>query len=66
MDYLDGKGASDEFTEELEEAVRSTRQNEKWRLSYMTLEYEYQQRYREGKEEGLKEGREKGRIECCE
>ena len=54
LDYIDGKGASDEYTKQLEEAVRSARQNESWRLGYMTLEYEYRQRY----EEGLKEGEE--------
>ena len=63
LDYIDGKGASDKFTEELEEAVRSARQNERWRLDYMTLEYEYRQRYLEGKEEGQAEGREEGRAE---
>ena len=56
LDYIDGKGASDEYTKQLEEAVRSARQNETWRLGYMTLEYEYRQRY----EEGLKEGEETG------
>ena len=61
LDYIDGKGASDKFTEELEEAVRSARQNERWRLDYMTLEYEYRQRYLEGKEEGRAEGRAEGR-----
>ena len=59
LDYIDGKGASDKFTEELEEAVRSARQNERWRLDYMTLEYEYRQRYLEGKEEGRAEDRER-------
>ena len=59
LDYIDGKGASDKFTEELEEAVCSARQNERWRLDYMTLEYEYRQRYLEGKEEGRAEGRER-------
>ena len=63
LDYIDGKGASDKFTEELEEAVCSGRQNERWRLDYMTLEYEYRQRYLEGKEEGRAEGREEGRAE---
>ena len=61
LDYIDGKGASDKFTEELEEAVRSARQNERWRLDYMTLEYEDRQRYLEGKEEGREEGRAEGR-----
>ena len=54
LDYIDGKGASDEYTKQLEEAVRSARQNESWRLGYMTLEYEYRQRYEEGLKEGLK------------
>ena len=63
LDYIDGKGASDEYTKQLEEAVRSARQNERWRLDYMTLEYEYRQRYLEGKEEGRAEGREEGRAE---
>ena len=62
LDYIDGKGASDEYTKQLEEAVRPARQNESWRLGYMTLEYEYRQRYEEGlkdgKEAGLKEGEE--------
>ena len=49
LDYIDGKGASDKFTEELEEAVRSAAKMERWRLDYMTLEYEYRQRYLEGK-----------------
>ena len=61
LDYIDGKGASDKFTEELEEAVCSARQNERWRLDYMTLEYEYRQRYLEGKEEGREECRAEGR-----
>ena len=56
LDYIDGKGASDKYTKQLEEAVRSARQNESWRLGYMTLEYEYWQRY----EEGLKDGKEEG------
>lgn len=56
LDYIDGKGASDKFTEELEEAVRSARQNESWRLGYMTLEYEYRQRYEEGQKEGEETG----------
>ena len=60
LDYIDGKGASDEYTKQLEEAVRSARQNESWRLGYMTLEYEYRQRYEEGLKEGKKEGEETG------
>ena len=66
LDYIDGKGASDEYTKQLEEAVRSARQNESWRLGYMTLEYEYRQRYEEGLKEGKKEGEETGRAKTNE
>ena len=63
LDYIDGKGASDKFTEELEEAVCSARQNERWRLDYMTLQQEYRERFQEGKVEGIKEGKIEGKIE---
>ena len=52
-----GKGVSDAFTQDLEEAVQSVRQNEKWRLDYMTLQQEYRERYEEGKIEGRLEGK---------
>ena len=57
LDYVDGKGVSDTFTRDLEEAVQSARQNEKWRLDYMTLQQEYRERFREGKIEGNIEGK---------
>ena len=57
LDYVDGKGVSDTFTRDLEEAVQSARQNEKWRLDYMTLQQEYRERFQEGKAEGIKEGK---------
>ena len=49
---IEGKGASDTFTRELENAVQSVRQNEDWRRDYMTLQQEYQERFQEGKIEG--------------
>ena len=52
-----GKSVSDAFTQDLEEAVQSVRQNEKWRLDYMTLQQEYRERYEEGKIEGRLEGK---------
>ena len=61
LDFIDGEEPRDEFTKELEAAVKTVRKNEKWRLDYMTLEYEYRQRYLEGKEEGREEGRAEGR-----
>lgn len=63
LDYIEGKGASDTFTRELENAVQSVRQNEDWRRDYMTLQQEYQERFQEGKEEGRLEGRHEGKIE---
>ena len=60
LDYVDGKGVSDTFTRNLEEAVQSARQNEKWRLDYMTLQQEYRERFQEGKAEGIKEGKIEG------
>ena len=63
LDYVDGKGVSDTFTRDLEEAVQSARQNEKWRLDYMTLQQEYRERFREGKIEGKIEGRIEGKVE---
>ena len=62
LDYVDGKGVSDTFTRDLEE-VQSARQNEKWRLDYMTLQQEYRERFQEGKAEGIKEGKIEGKIE---
>lgn len=63
LDYVDGKGVSDTFTRDLEEAVQSASQNEKWRLDYMTLQQEYRERFQEGKAEGIKEGKIEGKIE---
>ena len=60
LDYVDGKGVSDTFTRDLEEAGQSARQNEKWRLDYMTLQQEYRERFQEGKVEGIKEGKIEG------
>ena len=43
--------------------MQSVRQNEKWRLDYMTLQQEYRERYEEGKIEGRLEGKIEGKIE---
>lgn len=63
LDYLEGKGVSDAFTQDLENAVQSVRQNEDWRRDYMTLQQEYQERFQEGKEEGRIEGKLEGKLE---
>ena len=52
LNYIDGEAPSDEFTEELEQAVKKVRDNEKWRLDYMTLQINYQEKYEQGIEQG--------------
>ena len=56
LDYIDGKQPGDDFTKELEDAVQSVRNNEKWRLGYMTLQMKYQEKFEEGVEQGRIEG----------
>ena len=51
LDYIDGKEPKDDFTRELDEAVQSVRKNEKWRLDYMTLQMNYQEKYEQGVEQ---------------
>ena len=38
-----------------DEAVQSVRKNEKWRLDYMTLQMNYQEKYEQGIEQGNKQ-----------
>ena len=52
LDFIDGKEPEDDFTRELDEAVQSVRKNEKWRLDYMTLQMNYQEKYEQGYDEG--------------
>ncbi len=51
LDFIDGKEPEDDFTRELNEAVQSVRKNEKWRLDYMTLQMNYQEKYEQGVEQ---------------
>ena len=37
LDYVAGKGVSDDYTERLEEAVKKARLNKEWRKQYMTM-----------------------------
>ena len=60
LNYIDGEAPSDEFTEELEQAVKKVRDNEKWRLDYMTLQMSYQEKFEQGLEQGLERGIEQG------
>ena len=61
LDYIDGQEASDEFTKKLEIEVRTVRNNEKWRIDYMTLEM----RYRELFEQALEQGVEQEKMETA-
>ncbi|MDE5873071.1 MAG: hypothetical protein K2H07_04080, partial [Lachnospiraceae bacterium] len=61
LDYIDGQEASDEFTKKLETEVRTVRNNEKWRIDYMTLEM----RYRELFEQALEQGVEQEKMETA-
>lgn len=58
LDFIDGEEPRDEFTKELEAAVKTVRKNEKWRLDYMTLQMNYQEKYEQGIEQGIEQGRE--------
>lgn len=60
LNYIDGKEPEDDFTRELAEAVQSARNNEKWRLDYMTLYMTYQEKLEEGKELGIELGMKEG------
>ena len=57
LNYIDGEAPADDFTKDLEEAVKSVRDNEKWRLDYMTLQMSYQEKYEQGLEQGATRGR---------
>ena len=53
LDFIDGKEASDDYTRELEKEMKSIRENEKWRLDYMTLQMSYQEKFEQGVEQGI-------------
>lgn len=52
LNYIDGQEPEDDFTRQLAEAVQSVRDNEKWRLDYMTLQMSYQEKFEQGFEQG--------------
>ena len=60
LNYIDGQLPSDDYTNELDAAVKSARLNENWRREYMTLEMHYQEKYEQGEAAGYKRGIEKG------
>lgn len=60
LDFIDGGEPADDFTRELDQAVRSAQRNERWRLDYMTLEMNYQEKYEQGMKQGMEQGMEQG------
>ena len=60
LDFIDGKEASDDYTKALEKEIESVRNNEKWRLDYMTLQMKYQEKYEQGVQQGIERGIERG------
>ena len=56
LDYIDSSEPEDDYTRKLEREVESVKKDDKWRLSYMTLQMRYQEKYEEGLERGLEQG----------
>lgn len=61
LNFVDGGEPEDDLTRELDEAVRSVRKNEKWRVDYMTLQMHYEEKFEEGMEKGMEKGMEQGK-----
>lgn len=55
LNYIDGKEPEDGYTKELDEAVESIRKSEKWKVSYMTLQMHYQEKYEQGVEQSKRQ-----------
>lgn len=60
LDFIDGEKPGDDFTRDLDIAVKNARLNTKWRVEYMNLQLAYQEKYREGLKVGEKRGEERG------
>ena len=65
LDFIDGQKPEADFTRELAEAVQSVRDNEKWRLDYMTLQMSYQEKFEQGVEQGVEQGIGQEKIEAA-
>lgn len=52
-----------EFTASLDKEVNIVRNNEKWRLEYMTLQDKLDEKYEQGLEQGIEQGIEQGKAE---
>lgn len=50
LKFMDGQEPEDTYTKRLAEAVQAVRDNEKWKVDYMTLQMSYQEKYEQGLE----------------
>ena len=66
LNYIDGQLPSNDYTNELDAAVKSARYNKNWGREYMTLEMHYQEKYEQGEAVGYKRGIEKGALQNAE
>jgi len=57
IDYVDGKTAEGEFTQDIAAEVERIKQHNETRVEYMTLMMELKEQRREGYDEGINEGR---------
>ena len=60
LDFIDGAKPADDFTRDLDSAVKNARLSTKWRVEYMNLQLAFQEKYREGLKVGEKRGEERG------
>ena len=63
LDYIDGKEPADELMQEIDNEVDTIKRCDEWRRDYMTLAFEMDKKFAEGKSEGLAEGKAEGLAE---
>ena len=63
LNYIDGKEPADELMQEIDNEVDTIKRCDEWRRDYMTLAFEMDRKFAEGKAEGLAEGKAEGLAE---
>ena len=63
LDYIDGKEPADKLMQEIDNEVDTIKRCDEWRRDYMTLAFEMDRKFAEGKAEGLAEGKAEGLAE---
>ena len=53
LDYIDGKEPADELMQEIDKEVDTVKCCDEWRREYMTLAFEMDRKYAEGKTDGV-------------